>query len=194
MDRVAELEQQLKEAKRVQALELHSLALDTARALDHGVPWINHFFKERAQLEHVITTDAFDAAMGNRLQGGNYSQTQGFTITIKDTSICVVMVVGQKKGGWRPFKSQLDFQDCKNPKRRKPITAGNQYELNDMSSDWFDMFREAFQNAPLTPLSLTQWISALESFISEYLRVTKQFSLPMFSGLFSLALISNDAF
>lgn len=187
MERVSELEAQLKEAKVQQALELHALALDSARALDHHVLWINEFFRERVQLgpNLVITRDAWDRAIGNALQGGNHDETRGFTITIKESSICIVMVVGKKHGGWMPYKSEIYFEDCMDPKRRSSITTGSE----KLEMPFYDIHREALQIPTLTPLMLNQWISALESFICKYLSVTRQFYKHTFSNLFHLALI-----
>lgn len=186
-ERVTELEAQLKKAKALRALELHALALDSARALDHHVPFINEFFKERAQLgpDSVITHNAWDRAICNTLQGGNRDETRGFTITIKESHICIVMVVGKKHGGWAPYKSELYFEDCMNPKRRSLINAGSK----KLEIPFYDIYREALRHETLTPLMLNQWISALESFIFEYLRVTGHFYTNTFSNLFHLALI-----
>lgn len=163
------------------AAELHALALDSARALDHGIPWINQFFRERAQLSSVITRDAWDRA----IRGDGGEETRAFTIAIKDSPFCVVMVVGKKRGGWMPYKSRLYFEDCRDPRRNGTITAGSE----QLKTPFYDIYREALQTATLEPLMLNQWISAVESFISEYLRVTKQFYKHTFSNLFHLALI-----
>ena len=149
------------------ATELHALALDSARALDHNAPWINQFFRERAQLGSVITRKAWERVTRDG------EDTRAFTITIKDSTICVVMMVGRNHdGGGMPYTSHLYFEDCVS-KASSPITSGN----------------EALRNQTLTPLMLNQWISALESFIVEYLRVTGQFHTRTFSNLFHLALI-----
>jgi hypothetical protein len=163
--------------ERVTELELHSLALDSARALDHHVPWINEFFKERAQLGSFITRDEWERAIRD-----DGKDARAFTITIKDSSICVVMLVGRNRdGGGVPYKSELYLEDCISTASFS-IVAGSKQQTGSLYS-------EALRKTTLTPLMLNQWISALESFIFEYLRVTGHFYTNTFSNLFHLALI-----
>jgi hypothetical protein len=129
--------------------------------------------------------------INNCLQGGDHHTTTAFTLVIKNTTMCVEMRVGQKEGGgWRPYHSTLFLADTEFI-RPFYFTPGSSSRQSNYAKSWFDLPRSLFQS-DFTPLGMTQWLSALESFVAEYLRVTKQFPLSTFAALFHLALISED--
>lgn len=183
MKGVKELEAELTEAKRQEAIIRHQQGLEAARAVNHNIDWINYFFKERAVLNEIITADQW-----NRLQGGNYDETVCFRISAKDSGYQIILRVGQQKGGWRPYHSEMVVEDI--PTRQKILVQPG--SVFDNSEDDMPVQYKALCGPEMqTPTQFTQWLCALENYISAYLRITKMFRLETFSCLFHLALINE---
>ena len=180
---VAEIEQELAEAKRTEQARLHAEGVAAGQAAVKE----DSFFRTRLEsFKADMDMDHYNFVMCNRLQGGGHDRDNVFEFSDKTSGFGVKLTIGQRQGGWQPYYSVLY---CIGGTDKKAVVFS--FDVRDSKSD---MDRPSFHVSGKSHAEKMAWYADLEVFLSAYYKVTKRMQPDLVIDYLRLALLGQNPF